>query len=120
MATFSKLHLSGSTDGQPILVAATASAGTAVHTTGVSSSVIDEVWLYAHNTSSSAVVLTVEYGGTTNPDNRIILNIPAQAGLTLIIPGLTLSGDGSSGRIVQAFAATTNVITVSGYVNRVA
>ena len=119
MATFSKLHLSGSTGGQPILVAATTTPGTTVHTTGTSSSAIDEVWLYAHNTSSSAVTLTVEYGGTTNPNNRIILSIPAQAGLTLVLPGLTLSGDGSAGRVVRAFAGTTNVITVSGYVNRV-
>lgn len=120
MATFSKLHLSGSTNGQPILVAATASAGTVVHTTGVSSSVIDEVWLYAHNTSTSAVVLTVEYGGTSNPLNRILLSIPPQSGLTLVLPGLTLSGDGAVGRVVRAFASTTNVVTASGYVNRVA
>ena len=119
MATFSKLHLSGSTGGQPVLVAATTTPGTTVHTTGTSSTAIDEVWLYAHNTSGSAVTLTVEYGGTTNPNNRIILSIPAQAGLTLVLPGLTLSGDGSAGRIVRAFAGTANVVTVSGYVNRV-
>ena len=119
MATFSKLHLSHSTGGQPILVAATTSPGTDIHTTGTSSSAIDEVWLYAHNTSSSAVTLTIEYGGTTNPNNRIILSIPAQAGLTLVLPGLTLSGTGSVGRVVEAFASTTNVITITGYVNRV-
>ena len=119
MATFSKLHLSGSTGGQPVLIAATTTPGTTVHTTGTFATAIDEVWLYAHNTSSSAVTLTVEYGGTTNPNNRIILSIPAQAGLTLVLPGLTLSGDGSAGRVVRAFAGTTNVITVSGYVNRV-
>ena len=119
MAAFSKLHLSGSTGGQPIKVVATASTGTTIHTTGSSSSAIDEIWLYAHNTSASAVTLTVEYGGTTNPDNRIILSIPAQAGLTLVTPGLTLSGTGSGGRSVTAFAGTTNVITISGYVNRI-
>jgi len=32
MATFTKEILSGSTDGRPILVAATASAGTVIHT----------------------------------------------------------------------------------------
>jgi hypothetical protein len=120
MATFSKLHLSGSTGGQPIKISATTSAGTIVHTTGTSSSTIDEVWIYAHNTSVADTVLTIEYGGTTNPDNRIVLSVPAQAGLTLVLPGLILSGDDSSGRSVRAFAATTNVITISGYVNRVA
>ena len=120
MAAFSKLHLSGSTGGQPILIAATTSPGTVIHTTGISTAAIDEVWLYAHNTSTGSVLLTVEYGGTTNPNNRIILTIPTQAGLTLVSPGLILSGDGAAGRVVRAFAATTNVVTVSGYINRVA
>jgi hypothetical protein len=120
MATFSKLHLSGSTGGQPIKVVATTSAGTTIHTTGTSSTAIDEVWLYANNTSASAVELTIEYGGTTNPDNRIILPIPSKAGLVIILPGLTLSGTGSAGRVVRAFAATTNVVNITGYVNRVA
>jgi hypothetical protein len=120
MATFSKLHLSGSTAGQPIKVAATGTPGTTLHTTGTSDTAIDEVWLYANNTSASAVELTVEFGGTTNPDNRIILSIPSKAGLVIVLPGLTLSGDGSAGRTVAAFAATTNVINITGYVNRVA
>jgi hypothetical protein len=119
MATFAKFHLEHSTGGQPILVAATASAGTSVHSTPDSSTVIDEVWLYATNTSSSAVTLTVEYGGTTNPNNRIILSIPAQAGLTLVLPGLILSGTGTTPRVVRAFASSANVVTVSGYVNRI-
>lgn len=119
MATFTKVNLSGSTQGRPILVAATASTGTTIHATGTSSSIIDEVWLYATNTSASAVTLTVEYGGTTNPNDRIILNIPATSGLTLVVPGLILTGTGSAANTVRAFAGTTNVITVSGYINRI-
>jgi hypothetical protein len=119
MATFSKLHLSSSSAGQPIKVAATGTPGTTIHTTSTSSTAIDEVWIYANNTSASAVVLTIEFGGVTNPDNTVILSIPAQAGLSLVLPGLTLSGTGSAGRIVSAFAATTNVINISGYINRV-
>jgi hypothetical protein len=119
MATFSKLHLSGSTGGLPIKIAQTATAGTTVHETGTSSSIIDEVWVYATNTSGSSVTLTVEYGGTTNPDHRIIISIPAQSGLTLVLPGLTLSGDGAAARTVRAFASTANVINVTGYVNRI-
>jgi hypothetical protein len=33
---------------------------------------------------------------------------------------LTLTGDGSAGLTVAAFAATTNVVTIHGYVNRIA
>jgi hypothetical protein len=120
MATYSKVQLSGSTGGQPILVAATATAGTTVHTTGTSSSVLDEVWLYANNTSTSSVKLTIEYGGTTSPNNLIELTIDAESGLVLVIPGLLLSGDGTAGRVIRAFAATTNVINITGYINRIA
>jgi hypothetical protein len=119
MATFTKLHLSGSTGGRPIKVAQTATAGTTIHTTGTSSSNLDEIWLYANNTSSSDVKLTVEYGGASSPDDLIEITIPAEAGLVLIIPGLLLSGDGTSGRTAAAFAATANVINITGYVNRI-
>lgn len=120
MSTFSKLRLSGSTGGRPIKVAAISTPGTTIHTTGTSNAAIDEVWLYANNTSASAVELTVEFGGTSDPDDRIILSIPSKTGLVLVLPGLTLSGTGSAGRVVTAFAATTNVINITGYVNRVA
>lgn len=119
MATFSKVVLSGSTQGKAIKVAATASTGTTIHATGTSSSIIDEVWLYAYNSSSSAVTLTIQYGGTTSVDNDIKLSIPATSGLTLVVPGLILTGTGSAANTVYAYAGTTNVITISGYVNRI-
>lgn len=119
MATFSKVKLSGSTDGKAIKVAATASTGTTIHATGTSASILDEVWLYAYNSSASAVVLTVQFGGTTAVDNDIKLSVPATSGLTLVVPGLILSGTGSAANTVYAYAGTTNVITISGYVNRI-
>ena len=119
MATFSKVLLSGSTEGQPIKVVATASTGTTVHATGTSSSIIDEVWLYAYNGHSSAVVLTIQFGGTATPDNDIKILIPATSGLTLVVPGLILTGTGSAVKNIYAYAATANVVTISGYVNRI-
>jgi len=119
MATFTKTTLSGSTQGKAIKVAATASTGTTIHATGTSSSIIDEVWLYAYNSSASAVVLTIQYGGTTSVDNDIKLSIPATSGLTLVVPGLILTGTGSAANTVYAYAGTTNVITINGYVNRI-
>lgn len=119
MATFSKVTLSGSTQGKAIKVVATASTGTTIHATGTSSSIIDEVWLYAYNSSAAAVTLTIQYGGTTAVDNDIKLSIPATSGLTLVVPGLILTGTGSAANTIYAFAATTNVITINGYVNRI-
>jgi hypothetical protein len=119
MSTFTKLHLSASTGGEPIAVAATATAGTLIHATGTSSTVIDEIWLYAANTDTTDRKLTIEFGGVAVPEDIIEITIPAEAGLVLVIPGLILSGTGSAVRNVRAFAATTNVLTISGYVNRI-
>jgi len=118
MATFSKQTLSGSTDGRGILVAATATAGTTIHTGSSTASVIDEVWLYAVNTSASNVKLTVEYGGTSAPSDLIEFTVPAEAGLYLVVPALLIKGNATP-LVVRAFAATTNVIVVHGYINRI-
>lgn len=114
-----KVLLSGSTGGMPIKVVATATTGTTIHATGTSASVIDEVWLYATNTSASAVNLTIEFGSTTAPDQNIILGIPSKSGLSICVAGLTLTGTGAAARTITAFAASANVINIVGYVNRI-
>ena len=119
MATYSKQILSGSTQGKAIKVAATASTGTTIHATGTSSSIIDEVWLYAYNSDTAARLLTIQFGGTTAVDNDIKVTIPPQSGLTLVVPGLILTGTGAAANTVYAYAATTNVITITGYLNRI-
>lgn len=119
MATFTKVNLSGSTQGKQIKVVQTASTGTTIHATGTSSSIIDEVWLYAYNSSGSNVALTIQFGGTATPDDDIKLTIPATSGLTLVVPGLTITGTGSAANTVRAYAGTANVVMISGYVNRI-
>ena len=119
MATFSKQLLSGSTGGRLIKVGATATPGTTIHATGTSATIIDEVWLYAVNTSSTDDLLTIEFGGTSSPDDLIEFTVTAESGLYLVVPGLILTGDGASARTITAFAATTNVINIGGYVNRI-
>ena len=120
MATFSKQFLSGSTGGQPVLVAQTATAGTLIHTTGTSSSIFDEIWLYAQNDHTADILLTIEFGGVTSPNNLIRQTVTTRSGLMLVIPGLILAGDGTSGRNVRAFAAVAAQVHISGYVNRIA
>lgn len=117
MASYSKQLLSGSTNGKGIKVAATATAGTTIHTAVSGTSSIDEIWLYANNTSASAVKLTLEWGEATAPDGNIEISIPAEGtGMVLIAPGILLQ----NGLVVKAFAATANVINIFGYVNRIA
>ena len=120
MTTFSKVLLSGSTDGRGIKVVATAATGTTIHATGTSAAIIDEVWLYASNTDSADHYLTLEFGGLTAPDDDVKLLIPALKGLTLVVPGLILTGTGAAACTVTAFADTANKVSVFGYVNRVA
>jgi hypothetical protein len=119
VATFSKQLLSGSTGGRLIKVAATATTGTTIHATGTSSSIIDEIWLYAVNSDTTNRKLTIEFGGTSAPDDLIELTVTAESGLVLVVPGLVLAGTGSAARTVTAFAATANVISIGGYVNRI-
>jgi hypothetical protein len=118
MATFSKEILSGSTDGRAIKVAATATPGTTIHTGSATATTYDEVWLYATNTDTTDRKLTIEWGGTSSPDDLIEFTVKAENGLYLMVPGLILKGNATP-LVVRAFAATTNVITISGYVNRI-
>ena len=113
MATFSKQLLSGSTNGKQIKVAATATAGTTIHTAHATD--LDEIWIYAVNSSASSVKLTIEYGEATAPDGNIEVTVLPEAGLVTIVPGLILTGS----LVVKAFAGTANVIMLSGYVNRI-
>lgn len=118
--SIAKVLLSGSTGGKQIKVAATATAGTTIHTTGVSASVIDEVWLYATNQDTVHIALTVEWGGTASPDDLETVTIPPKAGATILTEGKVLTGDGSAGRTIRAFAGTANKVLVHGFVNRIA
>ena len=116
MATFTKTLLSGSTNGKAIKVAATATAGTTIHTAVSGTSSLDEIWLYAHNSSASTVKLTLEWGEATAPDGNIEINIGAEGtGLVLVSPGILLQNS----LVIKAFAATANVVTLTGYVNRI-
>jgi hypothetical protein len=115
MATFTKLPLSGSTNGKAVLVAAIATAGTLIHTAVSGTTNLDEVWLYAQNTSTSSVMLDIEWGGTTAPNDLIELTVLPEAGLVTVIPGFLLQ----NGLVIRAFAGTANVITIHGFVNRI-
>lgn len=116
MATYTKVLLSGCTNGKGIKVVQTATAGDTIHTAIAGTSDLDEIWIYAVNSSSSVVKLTLEWGEAAAPDGNIEVNIPPESGLYLITPGLLLQNE----LIVKAFASVTNVILIHGFVNRIA
>jgi hypothetical protein len=115
MSAFSKQCLSGAANGLPINVVAIASAGTTIHTTPAGVTSWDEVWLWAVNTSVTDCELTLQWGGTTSPDNSIIYTVSAKDGLKCIIPGLPLQ----NGLIIKAFSSVANIIMMHGFVNRI-
>lgn len=117
MATFTKELLSGSTNGRPIKVAATATAGTLIHTASATAGVIDELWIYASNSSTDAQLLTVELGGVTDPDDLVVTALPGstEAALVVVIPGVPITG----GVDVKAFSTDADVVNIVGYVNRI-
>lgn len=114
------VHPSGSPGGgRAIKVAATSSPGTTIHDTGVSASVFDEIWGWAFNTDTVERKLTIEFGGTTSPDDTIEIPIPPESGLIPILKGNRLSGTGAAGRSVKAFCASANVVGILANVNRI-
>jgi len=112
---FTKVLLSGSTNGRAILVAATATAGTLIHTAIAGTSSIDEIWIWAYNGHTADVELTLEWGGVTVPNDHTKITIPFKSGRFLVVDGKLLQNS----LVVRAFAGTTNVITIDGYVNRI-
>lgn len=117
MATFSRVILSGSTNGRVVPVAATSTPGTTVHTSVAGSNDIDEIFLWASNVTGAAATLTVEYGGVTDPGDHLVkgYSIPANSLPVLIADGLQLQNS----LVVRAFSDTGSAINISGYVNRI-
>lgn len=124
MATLTKLPLSESDFGKQILVTGTGlSELTTLHSgvSGAGANVtgeMDEIYLYAYNSHSGDIELTVMWGGTGDAD-EMKTTIPYQAGRYLIVDGKL----GMSGIQIEAFAGTgtteTGKINIDGYVNRI-
>lgn len=118
MATFTKSKLSGSTDGKQIKISATTNGGAnTIHTatSSTSANVWDEIWIYAYNDDTVPRNLTILWGDTTEPDNKMLFSIPSQSGRTLCIDGAILQNS----LIVKAYANVANVIIVDGFVNNI-
>ena len=120
MATYSKQLLSESTDGRAKKVVATAigSSPTLIHTGQTSTSILEEVWIYAQNNHTADVAVRIGFGGVTDPDDIVEYTVKTKGGLFLVIPGLILKGNATP-LTVKASAGTANVISLSGYVNRI-
>lgn len=118
MAGVSRAKLSGSTDGRGIKVVATATPGTLIHTavTGTTPGTFDEIWLYVFNSNATTdILLTIELGGVTAPDDNVSLTVPARSGRYLVLDGAILQ----NGTVVRAIGGSANLLVVTGYVNQI-
>jgi len=117
MAMYSRVLLSGSTNGKPIPVAATATPGTLLHTAISGTSGFDEVYLWATNATGAAATLTIEFGGVTDPGDLITkaLSIPANSEPIPIVTGQNIN----NALVIRAFSGTASAINITGFVNRI-
>lgn len=120
MATYTKQFLSESTSGKAVNVTATGASTTLIHTTPSSSSSMDEIWLYATNSSIADITFNLLYGGT-DFSNDILFEgvVEAYAGNVLICPGLIAKGDGATGFSIYGNSSVASGINIFGYVNRI-
>lgn len=117
MATYSRVLLSGSTNGRNVPVVAVATAGTLIHTAIAGTSSFDEIYLWVANVTAAPATLTIEWGGVTDPGDHLCkaLSIPANSPPIAIVAGEVLN----NGLICRAFSGTASALNLSGYVNRI-
>lgn len=108
-------HLSGSTDGKPIVVAATASPGTLIHTAVAAANQLDYMFIEATNNDTVARTVTLEWGDAAAGSN-VVQTLPPKSGLVTLINGLPLQ----NGATVKAFGSAANVISIVGRTSRTA
>lgn len=117
MGNYSKIILSGSTDGQAIPLTATApSTANTLHTcvTGAAGSV-DEMWIYAQSQVTTPFLLSLSLGPTTVTSRiRHTITGDDNKGLILIVPGLI----GRNEKVMKAWVTTADICDIWGFVNR--
>lgn len=116
--TISRQTLSGSTNGRGIKVTTVGpidGSDTTIHTAVSGTSDTDLITLYAYNDDTVERVLHLGWGGTTDPDDLIIVPIPSRQGLVLVTADLPLRNS----LAVVASGEVANVLVIFGYVNRI-
>ena len=116
MAIISREKLSGSTNGKPVKIVATATAGTTVHTAVSGTTSWDEIYCWLTNTDTSARTVTCEFGGVTDPDLLLVkaYSLPQSSAPIPVITGEMLQ----NALVMAFFASTASVVLATGFVTR--
>jgi DNA repair exonuclease SbcCD ATPase subunit len=101
--------MSASTNGRPIAIG---TSTTTLHTSVTGTASIDQVWLWLSNTTTSSIVVTIEFGDTTSSDQ-----------LDYVVPPndtiVALSGHSINNSLVVSALAVSTGVNAVGYVERV-
>tara|TARA_Y100000592_G_scaffold86884_1_gene140741 strand:- start:923 stop:1282 length:360 start_codon:yes stop_codon:yes gene_type:complete len=117
MATISKDHLSGSTDGKPISVPINSGTFATVHTGPTSTTSFDEVFIYVNNAvGSTNETVTLRLNGTNN-DGKIKVVVKPQE-TVLVLPGIPIQGN-STPIVIDVGGSSAGSANVFGYVNKI-
>lgn len=107
--TYSNIPLSGSpADFRGIKITTTASAGDTVHTAQASTTLPDHLTIDIENTDTVDRPFTLQWGGTTSPDDKITGVVPS--GMT--IRAVTKKPIRNA-LVVKCFSGTATVLGVS-------
>ena len=115
---FTAMTLSAATNGLPIKILATATAGTTIHTATSADGPegCDEVWLWAGSTTSVAVNATLHFSNDGAGDRTINFRVPAAYhGPIPILAGHRVL----DGVVISATCSVAERVNVWGNVNRV-
>lgn len=117
MATISKNHLSGSTDGKPIQVPINTGAFATVHTGPSDPNNFDEVWIWASNANGSVDEIVIVRIGGTGDEYKIKAVVSPQE-TVLMVPGIPIQGNATP-IVIDVASSTANKVNVIGYVNQI-
>jgi hypothetical protein len=124
MATYEKIKLSGGGNhNRPVSINQSLFTGNwvTIHQTGTSSTILDEVWLWVSNPSSTdtANLLMRCHNSLTGVNVSRFVIPPATS--ILALGGYPISGDGSVAERIQFydFSSADTASVAFGYVNRI-
>lgn len=109
---YTRIPLSGSTNGRGVQITATATAGTTFHTAQSGTSFVDVVTAYAANTDTVAHTVTLEWGGTGASNNAVYI-VPPQSTVLLFTDWVI-----QNSLVCAAFCDTASKVNIVGFVNR--
>src|SRR6185436_17074751 len=110
--SYTREPLSSSTHGRFIKVAATGTPGTTFHTGQASTTLVDVVAVEVANTDTVGRRLTIEWGGTTSPDDTQQYDVPPKWAGWIVTDRVIRNS-----LVCKAFCDAANVVCIGGFGN---